>query len=123
MYSLSICFGPAGTVWAFLFKEKEKAVMVYNTYVEHSASNATGCQLICNDDFGQSAFIPFGEIRGMVLEDLDQHEQARIQRALADERLKAKFMQAAKSDPIIRAAMGNQQSPIMTPMSGGFRGN
>lgn len=117
MYSLSISFGPTGTVWAYLFKEEAKAAEAYNAYVEYKMDHAEGGMFIGSDDFGQCYAIPFAEIRGVMFESLEQIEQARIQRSLADERCKAKFIQAAKTDPTIRAAMGNQM-PIMQPMSG-----
>lgn len=120
MFSLSINFGTSGS-WALLFKEEEKAGQAYNAYVEHIVNNAEGGAMIGTDDYGQSYAIPFVEIRGILLEDLDQVEAARIQRSLADERCKAKFIQAAKTDPVIRTAMG-QQAPILQPM-GGFPRN
>jgi hypothetical protein len=109
MFNLTICFGPTGTVWAFLFKDKERA--------DAARKNATQDNMI-EDDFGQ-VFHIVGVVHGILLEDLDQIEQARIQRALADERVKAKFMVAAKSDPVIRQAIQGQQAPIMTPFRGG----
>jgi hypothetical protein len=117
MFNVSISHGPVGTVWALLFKTEEKAGELYNAYVEHN--RAEGGVLIGTDDFGQSYAIPFDEIHAILLEDLDQIEQARIQRALADERVKAKFMVAAKSDPVIRQAIQGQQAPIMTPFGRG----
>ncbi len=114
MYSLSIHFGPNAIVWALLFKEEEKAGMLYNAYVEFKVGGNEAGILIGADDFGQSFAIPFNEISVMLLEDLDQIEEARIQRSLADERCKAKFMQRAKSDPTIRQAMG-QGPGIVSP--------
>jgi hypothetical protein len=115
MFNLTICFGPAGTIWAFLFKYKADA-----TRIETSAKVfwATRDGFDIEDDFGQSAMFRSADIHAILLEDLDQIEQARIQRALADERVKAKFMQAAKSDATIRQAM-QEQTPVLTP----FRGN
>jgi hypothetical protein len=121
MYSLSISFGPTGTVWALLFKEEAKAAEAYNAYVSNKVAKENGV-LIGTDDFGQSYAIPFYEIRGVLLESLEQIEEARIQRSLFDERCKAKFLQRARTDPTIRAAMGNQ-TPVLQPMGGGFRGN
>ena len=119
MFNVSISHGPVGTVWALLFKTEEKAGEPYNAYVEHKINRAEGGVLIGTDDFGQSYAIPFDEIHAILLEDLDQIEQARIQRARADERVKAKFMVAAKSDPVIRQAIQGQQAPIMTPFGRG----
>ncbi len=116
MYSLSIHFGSNAIVWALLFKEETNAGTVYNAYVDFkltTGSDENGI-LIGRDDFGQSFAIPMNEISGILLEDLDQIEEARIQRSLADERCKAKFMARAKSDPTIRQAMG-QGPGIVSP--------
>ncbi len=114
MYSLSIHFGSNAIVWALLFKEEEKAGSLYNAYVDARMNRAENNLLIGSDDFGQSFAIPIDEISGILLEDLDQIEEARIQRSLADERCKAKFMARAKSDPTIRQAMG-QGPGIVSP--------
>ena len=118
MWNLTICFGPTGTIWALLFKTEEKAAEAYNAYVEHKINRAEGGIVIGSDDFGQSYAIPFDQIHAILIESLEQIEQARIQRALADERVKAKFMAAAKSDATIRQAMQGA-TPIMTPFGRG----
>jgi hypothetical protein len=117
MYSLTIHFGPSSMVWALLFKEEKKAGELYDSYVNHVLVPAEGGVLIGNDDFGQSFAIPFYEIRGVILEDLEQVEAARIQRSLAEERCKVKLMQAAKSDPVISRAIQDQQRgpSVITP--------
>lgn len=122
MFNLTICFGPTGgTAWALLFKTEERAGEVYNAFVSGSL-NAVACPdvLVGSDDFGQSYAIPFDEIHGMMLEDLELVEQAHVLRGVAAERVKAKFVTAATSDPTIRAAQRQQgQTPVLTP----FRGN
>lgn len=120
MYSLSIHFGSNSIVWALLFKEEEKAGAIYNAYMDFKVSEATSGMLIGSDDFGQSFAIPMEEVRGILLENLDLLETARIQRSLADERTKAKFIKAATDDPIIKAAIRPQGPGVLTPM-GGFR--
>ena len=119
MFNVSISFGPIGTVLSFLFKEEAKASEPYSAYVNYKMNGAEGGVLIGSDDFGQTYAIDFEGIHAVFVEDLDQIEQARIQRALADERVKAKFMQAAKTDPVIRQAIQGQQAPIMTPFGRG----
>jgi hypothetical protein len=117
MWNLSISFGPTGMVWALLFKTEEKAGEAYNAFVQNKMDVTETDVLIGADDFGQSYAIPFAEIRGVLLEDLEQIEQARIERALADERVKAKFIGRAMSDPVIRAAQrqGQQGPGVLTP--------
>ena len=120
MWNLTICFGPTGTIWAFLFKDKEKAERKSQ---ETTIAITSHTAVAISDDFGQLATFEADSIHASLLEDLDLIEQARIQRALADERVKVKFIAAAKSDPTIRQAMQGGQQPILTPMGGGFRGN
>jgi hypothetical protein len=122
MYSLSIHFGPNNVVWALLFKEKENAGKVYNAFVDAYAEVSGKTILLGVDDFGQSFAIPSEQINGVLLEDLDLVETARIQRSLADERTKAKFIQAATNDPTIKAAMRPQGTPVLTPQGGFGRG-
>lgn len=115
MFSLTINFGPSGSAWALLFKTEEKAGEAYNAYVDYKVTPTRASDtLIGSDDFGQSYAIPFEDIHGMMLEDLDLVEGARIARSLVEERVKAKFIEAAKSDPTLRQAM--QQRPgVLTP--------
>jgi hypothetical protein len=108
MYSLSINFGPAGTVWAFLFKEKDRA-----EHITADIMNHTGATRI-TDDFGQSAFFEKNSISGFVLEDLDTVEEARIQRSLINARGEVKARQRAATDPVIRQAQ-NAGPSVMTP--------
>jgi hypothetical protein len=121
MYSLTIHFGPNAVCWALLFKDEEKAGQTYNAFVDARRAPAEKTVLIGSDDFGQSFAIPADEISGVLLEDLEQVEAARIQRSLAEERCKVKLMEAARSDPVIGAAIRQQRgAPVLTPM-GGFR--
>ena len=118
MWNLTICFGPTGTVWAFLFKEKESAQSIFDIMTAPCPDDRTRdhVSLTFQDDFGQHAHFMLGDVVGVLLEDLEAIEQARIERAIADEHVKAKFLARAKTDPVIRQAMQGQQSPIMSPM-------
>jgi len=97
MYSLTIHFGPNAMVWSFLFKEKEKAEAA-------SQDNSDPNVLTVVDDYGQHASIERKQIHGVMLEDLDLTEEARIQRSLMNARGEVKARQRASTDPIIRAA-------------------
>ena len=119
MYSLTISFGPAATVWQFLFKEEEKAGVVYNAYVESKINSAVGVMLIGADDFGQSFAIPFEEIRGVLLEDLELTTESRIRRTLEQAHGQAKYTERAKNDPILRQAMNQRGPGVITPFAGG----
>jgi hypothetical protein len=114
MYSLTIHFGPNAIQWQFLFKEKEKAEAAYASI---SKSIDLGRYAQVNDDFGQTGM--FGQIGGVLLEDINAMEEARIERSLADARASAKLQGRARTDPTIRAAQ--QGAPVLTPMGGGFR--
>ena len=110
MYSLSIHFGPNAMVWALLFKEEEKAGASYNAYMDFKMGEAKNGMLIGSDDFGQTYAIPMEEIRGILLEDLDLVEEARILRSLTNARGEVKARQRAATDPVIRQA---QQGPAV----------
>jgi hypothetical protein len=118
MYSLTISFGPSATVWAFLFKDENKAKEAFAS-VDIAICKDNFFRV--EDDFGQIAVFGAGIASGVCFENLDQTEAARIQRSLAEERCKVKLMEAAKNDPVIGAAIRRQQgAPVLTPM-GGFR--
>ena len=105
MYSLSIHFGPNAMVWAFMFKEKEKADACF-ALASANAFNDSATAMA--DDFGQKAIFAAGSISGVMLEDLDLVEEARILRSLANARGEVKARQRASTDPVIRTA---QQGP------------
>jgi hypothetical protein len=109
MYSLTICFGPAATSWAFMFKEKEKAEAAYK---QISEAIGLGRMTRIEDDFGQIGTL--GSVTGYLLEDLELTEQARIERSMVDARAQTKFNQRAKSDPTIVAAMRGPS--VISPM-------
>ena len=112
MYSLTIHFGPNAMVWAFLFKEHEKAKQW-----AYAARNSTAPpQIVIEDDFGQIAKINTADIHGVLFEDLEQSEEARIQRSLAEARTRVKLEARAKTDPTIRQAMGAQGPGVLTPV-------
>jgi hypothetical protein len=111
MFSLAISFGPQGQIWSLLFKEESKADEAYGAFL-----NASGGTLVGSDDFGQTYAIPFGEIRGMLIQDLDQMIESRIQHSLNDAKAQARYNARIKTDPEIRAL---QNGPaVLTP---GFR--
>jgi hypothetical protein len=113
MYSLTISFGPVGTTWAFLFKDKENAEQCRKNAVDFLVK---GRGLEITDDFGQHASITSETIHGISFEDLDLVEAARIYRSLAEERIKIKLQAAAKSDPVIGPLMNSRGPGILTPM-------
>lgn len=117
MFSLTICFGPANTPWILLFKEEEKAKAVYNNYVEFSLTSVAG-MLIAADDFGQALAVPFDQINGMMLDDMDQSQLAYIERGLHNARAQAKAQQRAAADPTLRTAAMAQGPAALSPFGG-----
>jgi hypothetical protein len=115
MYSLTIHFGPNAMAWALLFKEEKKAGEAYNAYVASKVNGDAVDVLIGTDDFGQAYAIPFADIHGVLLEDLDLVEEARIQRSLYNARGEVKARQRASTDAVIRTGMGNQGAGVLTP--------
>jgi hypothetical protein len=113
MYSLTIHFGPNAIQWQFLFKDHEDALAAYDkTFAE--------TELVwIADSFGQRGMFRVASISGVLLEDINAMEEARIERSLADARASTKLQGRARTDPTIRAAQ--QGAPVLTPMGGGFR--
>ena len=114
MYSLSIHFGPNAMVWAFLFKDKEKAEEAFQLANRNLHETRNGFNI--TDDFGQHGRFEYNSLHGTLLEDLDLGEEARIQRSLAEAHVKVKLDQRAKTDPIIRQAMNSQGPSVLTPV-------
>ena len=98
MYSLTIHFGPNAMVWSFMFKEKPN----FESLKSEMHSGASCFNI--TDDFGQNGYFRCKEVHGMMLEDLDLVEEARILRSLANARSEVKARQRAATDPVIRAA-------------------
>ena len=119
MYSLTIHFGPSAMVWQFLFKEEKKPGEAYNAFVTTQVEGGKGGVLIGSDDFGQSYAIPFNEISGMLIEDLDLVEEAQIQRSLVNARAQAKLNSRASQDPTLRAAQAMRGPAMIQPMGRG----
>jgi hypothetical protein len=114
MHSLTIHFGPNAMVWSLLFKDEEKASTIYNAYMDSRMNAADKATLLGADDFGQAFAIPMEQINGILLEDLELTEEARIQRSLADARASAKLQMRARTDSTIRQAQSG--APVLTPM-------
>ena len=114
MHSLTICFGPTGTIWTLLFKEEERAKSVFALLV-----GADGGALATVDDFGQQVLIRPEEVRGMLLDDMDLSQAAYIERGLHQARSQAKAQQRAMADPAIRSAAMGQGPAVMSPVPGG----
>lgn len=107
MFSLAISFGPQGQIWSLLFKEEANArAALHNVRIEKRAV----------DDFGQSVDFEVGSVHGMLIQDLDQMIESRIQHSLNDAKAQARYNARVKTDPEIRAL---QNGPaVLTP---GFR--
>jgi hypothetical protein len=116
MYSLTIHFGPNAMSWALLFKDKERAFSYYSAYETAKGRNLPG-RYILEDDFGQHLSLELNSVHGILLEDLDLVEEARILRSLANARGEVKARQRAATDPTIRQA---QQGPsVLQPRFNG----
>lgn len=113
MYSLSIHFGPNAVVWAFLFKEKDKAARIYESLGLTIDPHVSHYHV--TDDFGQSATLVASQIHAVLLEDLDLTDEAKIVRSLANARNEVKARQRASTDPVIRSGMQQQGPSVLTP--------
>lgn len=109
MFSLSINFGPAGTVWGLLFKTKEAA----NDAVKNLLSDPQGG---VSDDFGQIFIGSQEHINAVLLEDLSESKLGMVERMLHEARTRAAATTQAQHDPALRTAQMSQGPGIITPM-------
>lgn len=121
MHSLTICFGPTGTIWTLLYKTEEKAGQCYGAYTEAKVLGKDGGPLIGSDDFGQAFSLDITQIHGVLLEDMDLSQMAQVERGLHQARAQAKAQTRAMADPVIKESLrAQQQGPaVMSPMPGG----
>lgn len=121
MYSISICFGPTGTIWSLLFRTQESAEKVHECILAAIAEG--GIIVSCADDFGQSFASPTAKIHGVVFEDMNRSKLAHQERMLHDARTKAGAQKTAQSDPQLRQAMQPAGPGIVSPFlpNGGMR--
>lgn len=126
MFSLTISFGPAATMWTLMWRDKEKAEAAWNAVALAKASETV---LNLTDEFGQEAVIEIATVHGVMLEDMEQSKLAHIERAMHQQRMQVKAQEMAQSDPVLRAARFQQGPAVLTPgmpgmpgMNGGFRG-
>jgi hypothetical protein len=114
MYCLTICFGPAATTWALMFKTKETAEIGWNAIALAKANNVV---VNFSDDFGQEIVLESAPVHGVMLEDLSLSKLAHIERALHQARMQAEGQKMAQTDPaLVHAARGPN---IISPMMGG----
>ncbi len=123
MFSLTIVFGPGPMVWTLMFKTVEEAKiyeMVLTTTMKHDDTFVT-----IKDDFGQEAVVVTSEIKGWMIEDLEQSRLAHIERALHQARTQAKGSELADADPVLRQARMKAQGGLgmIQPVPGGMMGN
>jgi len=113
MYSLSISFGPAGTIWGLLYKTEEAANDAYTVAVP-CGEGPDITKL--DDDFGQRFAAPRCDIHGVMLEDLTESQIGMIERSLHNKRGEVKANQRAAADPAIKTAMMSR-TPVYSPVS------
>lgn len=114
MHSLTICFGPSNTVWNLLYKEGEKAALVYNDWLTQG-----GAVIAATDDFGQTIAFTREQVHGMLLEDLEQSQMAQVERGLHNARTQAKAQTRALADPSLAASMRAQGPAVHSPFPNG----
>jgi len=112
MYCLTICFGPAATTWALMFKTKESAEAALAREWTDS-----GHTIEVIDDFEQNITIKTDAVHAIMYEDLSLSKLAHIERALHQARMQAEGQKMAQTDPaLVHAARGPN---IISPMMGG----
>lgn len=110
MHRLTVVFGPTGINWAFLFRQKETAEKCISARHASPANN-----WLITDDFGQHAEIRSADVQGYMLEDMALSRMAAVETGLHQARVQAKAQEAAKTDPVLRAAMRGPQPGVLTP--------
>lgn len=117
MFALSVCFGPANTVWRFLFNEEPAARAAYSS-LRFNAPQGSFDDVEIVDDYGQSARF-HGYANGVMLEDLDKSKIAHVEHTCHEQRIRAAASTRLTNDPEIKAAMNAQmnaqRSGVMTP--------
>jgi hypothetical protein len=121
MYSLTVCFGPANTLWTFLFKEADKPNAIKEAYrkgVEPEDNHA----IIVEDDFGRSAIFDCRGMSGVVIEEMELAQLADVERGLHQARTQAKANTRAMGDEVLKSAarLQNQGPAVLQP--GGMNG-
>ena len=116
MFSLTICFGPQGTMWQLLFRTKEKIE------TEIKCLRDGDDQLLIADDFGQTVTVAYRSIHAWMIEDMTQSKVARIDLALHAARTQAEAQIQAESDQMLKSVRARQNGPaLINPM--GMPGN
>lgn len=115
MHQISIVFGPTGTTWALLFKSAEKADEARNT-LKTARDFAKGVIVTVSDDFGQQADLLASAIVGVMLESLDDSQQATIERGIHHARTQVKAQSRAQADPLLKTARMSGGGPaVLSP--------
>lgn len=108
MFSLTVCFGPQATAWAFMFKTQES--------LNKAIEKFPGVSAIA-DDFGQWATFE-RPIHGYIIEDMNLSKLAHQERAIHMERMKAAVTQQVQTDPALRAGRAGNGPAIVSPFGG-----
>jgi hypothetical protein len=112
MFSLTIAFGETPAMWRLLFKTEENLneATAHLTFAEQ-----IGCVLA--DDFGQKCVLRSSDIKGWMLEDLDQSRLAGVEMMLHNMRTQAQAQAQARSEPALRNA--GQGPSVFVPQGNG----
>ena len=108
MFAVNIALG--NTVWRLLFKEEEKASDVFT-----ALGNMETFPHAITDDYGQTIAIPFIEIKGRLLEDLDKTKMANVELFLHQQRVQTMAQKAAQSDPGLKASALMNGPSVLAP--------
>ncbi len=124
MHSLTINFGPTGTLWGLMFKSEESAQIAYDVLTGTRGEptddyNKTTSLIRLVDDFGQKVVLERSAIHGYVLEDMDVSGMAHVERTHHQARLQRTASKLAESDAslrqvgpaILNPGIGNGQWP------------
>jgi hypothetical protein len=112
MWTIACIVGPAS--FALLFKSEESAKAAQRVCEIGISGQAAQVE----DDFGQLLAWHEGDLKGYLMEDLEQSKLARVEFALHQQRTTILAQKAAESDTIIRNHKRMQGPASFDPMGG-----
>lgn len=116
MHTLTIAFGAMATTLSFRTAEAAQAAF-------QLASNTDDTNLLIADEFGAQLFVPIGEVKGAVIDNLLLSKEARIEMGLHQARTQHAAQQRVSSDPVLRQSSIVGGGPAMlSPMGPGPNG-
>lgn len=111
MHSLTICFGPTGTIWNLMFKSEEGLKAAEEKAMQDPTRET---YFVMTDDYGQNVSIKREQIIATLLQDMDQSALVQIEVGVHNLRTQARTQQRAATEPALKAAMMAQGPAVLS---------